>query len=154
MTTVATMMTTMTARTVMAATATAARFTGTMMAINITKMFAVRFGNTTWKKKNRIHNKAERVHINTVYTATVICEEGTVNRLSNHDGDGVENVSLTVHSRSLKLHCDYSKSITLSHTQDNYNSLRWILRDQVEWKLRFRVFNTSSKKRHNRTITS
>lgn len=47
MTTVAAMMTTMTARTVMAATATAARLTGTMMAINITKMFAVRFGNTT-----------------------------------------------------------------------------------------------------------
>ena len=46
MTTVAAMMTTMTARTVVAATATAARFTGTMMAINVTTMFAVRFGNT------------------------------------------------------------------------------------------------------------
>lgn len=76
------------------------------------------------KKQNRIHNKAEGVHIHTVHTTTVVCEEGTVNRLSNHDGDGVENVSLTVHSRSLKLHCDYSKSITLSHTQDNFNSLR------------------------------
>lgn len=46
MTTVAAMMTTMTARTVMATTATAARFTGTMVAINVTTMFAVRFGNT------------------------------------------------------------------------------------------------------------
>ena len=46
MTTVAAMMTTMTAGTVVAATATATRFTRTMMAINVTTMFAVRFGNT------------------------------------------------------------------------------------------------------------
>ena len=97
MTTVAAMMTTMTARTVMATTATAARFTGTMVAINVTTMFAVRFGNTALKKKTRIHNKAEGVHIHTVHTTTVVCEEGTVNRLSNHDDGGVENVPLTVH---------------------------------------------------------
>lgn len=49
------------------------------------------------KKKTRIHNKAEGVHIHTVHTTTVVCEEGKVNRLSNHDDGGVENVPLTVH---------------------------------------------------------